>query len=93
MQSPGREQGLGLGNVGLNFSTQQWPTARGCVNPMSKKMTSDLVFACHGIPAHGDASDWAKRDKGFLYLLFASVIVDTTHIDPASDTNQARTVK
>ena len=56
-------------------------------NGKQNEMTSDLVFACHGIPAHGDASDRAKCDKGFLYLLLASVIVDTAHIDPARDTN------
>ena len=52
---------------------------------------SDLVFARHGIPAHGDASDWAKCDKSFLDLLLTSVIVDTPHIDPARHTNYALT--
>ena len=46
------------------------------------KCNPDLVFSCHGIPTHCDASDRPKCDKGFLNLLLPRVIVDATHIYP-----------
>ena len=44
------------------------------------KCNPDLVFSCHGIPTHCDASDRPKCDKGFLNLLLPRVIVDATHV-------------
>ena len=50
--------------------------------PNWPKCNPDLVFPCHGIPTHCDASDRPKCDKGFLNLLLPRVVVDATHIYP-----------
>ena len=45
-------------------------------------MVFHLMFAGHGVPAHGDTPDGAKRHESLLYGVLAGVVVDAANIDP-----------
>ena len=52
------------------------------IQACSHEVSSNLVFAGHGVPAHGNATDGAKRHESLLDGVLAGVVVDAANIDP-----------